>query len=98
MQIDEVLCNRQPEAGALLGRFDGVRSLAERGEHDRYLLLGDAVAGVLDADILAPRRGPTGFEPNLATAGRELDGIAQEIEADLAHCPHVCPQPRHVTL
>ena len=32
VQVDQVLGDRQPEAGALFGRFDRVRALAERGQ------------------------------------------------------------------
>ena len=98
MQVDQVLGDRQAEAGALFGGFDRVRALAERGQHDRDFLLGDAGAGVLDAHVLAARGGPADFEPDLAALRRELDGVGQKVEADLPHRALVAPQPRQVGL
>src|SRR5204863_3800938 len=91
VKINEAFCDRQSKTGSLLRRFDGVRSLAEGGEHDRYFLLGDTRTGVLHADVLAPGSGPAHLEPDLPPMRRELDRVAQEIEADLPHPPCVCP-------
>ena len=81
----------RPEAGALFGRFDRVRALAERGQHDRDFLFGNAGAGVFHAHILAAGRGPTDLEPDLAALRRELDGVGQKVEANLAHRALVGP-------
>src|SRR5436305_14678856 len=47
VQIDQVLRDRQTKAGALFGRLDRVGALAERGEHDRDLVVGNARPVVL---------------------------------------------------
>src|SRR5262249_56275077 len=98
MQIDEALADRQAEAGALFGGFDRIRSLAERSEHDRDLLLRNAGPVVLDAHVLAARGGPSDLEPDLAALRRELDGVGQEIETNLPHRTLVAPQPQQLRL
>ena len=92
MQIDQVLGDRQSQPGALFGRFDRVRALAERCQHHRDFLFRYARPGVLDAHVLAAGRGPADLHPNLAALWRELDGVGQKVEADLAHRALVAPQ------
>src|SRR5207248_9543014 len=85
VQLDQVLGDWQAEACALLGRLDRVRSLSKGCEHDRDLLVRNPGPGVLDTQILATRCGPADLEPDLAALRRELDGIAEKVEADLAN-------------
>jgi len=96
MQVDEIFGNRQTEARALFRRLDRVRALAERRQHNRYFLFWNTGSGVLDAHILAAGRGPADLDPDFAALRSELDGIRQQVKADLPRRPLVCPQPRHV--
>src|SRR6185312_16274449 len=98
MHVDQAFGDRQPQARALFRRFDRVGALAERGQHDRDLVLGDAGAGVFHAQILAARGGPADLEPDLAALGGELDRIGQQVEHDLAYRALVAPDSRHALL
>src|SRR5262249_37557527 len=98
VQLDQAFHDGQSEPGTLLRRFDRVRALSEGVYDDRYLAFGNPGAVVADAEILTAGRGPAHLQPDLPGLRRELDGIGQEIEADLAHRPLVGPQSRHVRL
>ena len=98
VQVDEVLGDRQAEARALFGRFDRVRALAERSEHDRNFLLRNTGAGILHAHVLAAGRGPADLEPDFAALRRELDRVRQQVQTDLPHRALVTPEPRQVGL
>ncbi len=98
VQVDQTLDDRQAEAGALFGRLDRVGALPEGGEHDRDFVLGNAGPGVLDDHVLTAGGGPAHLQPDLAALRRELDGVGQEVEADLADGALVRPQARQVRL
>ena len=95
MHVDQALGDRQAEPCALFGRLDRIGALAERSQHDRDFILGDAGAGVLDAEILPARGGPADLEPDLAALRGELDRVGQQVEHDLARGALVAPDPRH---
>src|SRR5207248_1075524 len=98
MHVDQAFRDRQAEAGALLGGFDRIGALAERGQHDRDFVLRDPRAGILDAEILSAGCGPARLEPDLATLRGKLDGVRQQIEHDLARCALIAQDPRHALL
>ena len=79
----------QAETRALLGALDGDRALAEGRQHDFQLVLGDARPIVLDRDVLAAAGRPADADAHFAAARRELDGVGQEVERDLAQRPFV---------
>src|SRR5262249_3306567 len=98
VQIDEILRDRQAEPRTLFRRLDRIGALAEGGEHNRNLVLGNTGPGILDAEILPARSGPADLEPDFTALWRELDGVAQEVEADLANGALVRPQARQFRL
>ena len=98
MHVDQAFRDRQAEACALLGGFDRIGALAERGQHDRDFVFRDPRAGVLDAEILSAGCGPARLEPNLAALRGELDGVRQQVKHDLARRALIAPDPRHALL
>src|ERR1700730_3521103 len=96
MQVDQSLDDGKPEAGALLGSFDRVASLAERRQHYGDFFLRNAGAGIAHADVLPARGGPADLDPDLAALRRELDRVGKKIEAYLADRALVGPDFRQI--
>src|SRR5579863_3255874 len=98
MHVDQAFCDRKAKTGALFCRLDRIGTLTERSKHDRDFVLGDAGAGVLDAEILPARSGPAYLQPDLAARRGEFDGVRQQIEHDLPYRALISPNSRHVLL
>ena len=78
-QPDDPPAQRQTEAGALL-RGGIALSLLERLEDALAILRGDAHAGVRDRDRHVVPVDPR-LDDDLAAVGRELHGVAQQVDA-----------------
>src|SRR3990170_3429741 len=76
----------------------GERALAEALQHTGDLVLGDAWPRVLHAQELAASPGASDLQRDGPSGRRELDGVGQEVEADLADGALVGPKLRQVRL
>src|SRR5262249_12273589 len=91
MQAHEVLHDRQSKSGAPLGGPVCQRALSERLHDARYLLLGNAGPGVLDAQHL-PAVGRRCEDDVDAPAARgEFERVGEQVEANLAQGALVAP-------
>src|SRR5688572_12093304 len=94
VQLDEALHDRQTEAGAAFGILVCEGALTE-GLHDaRDFLAWDAGTCIADAERLSACIVAVDAERDPSALGRELEGIRQQIEADLAHGSLVRPDHR----
>src|SRR6476660_10524936 len=98
MQLGQALGDGEAEARAAFGRLVGERALTEVPEHARNLVLGDAWARILHAQRLAAGAGARDFERDGAAGRRELDGVRQEVEANLPYGALIGPELRHARL
>ena len=85
LEVDEVLDDRQAEAGAAVVAGDRVVGLGEGLEQAGASLLGDADAGVddLEGDLSGSDPAGTGPDDHRALVG-ELDRVGGQVEEDLA--------------
>src|SRR5262245_28691602 len=84
VQGHEVVHDGQSKSGSALRRLVRQRALPERLHDARDLLLGDARPRVLNAEHLPTVWRAGDGERDAAAARRELQGVGQEVEADLA--------------
>jgi hypothetical protein len=94
-QFDQPLADRQPESGAAVFSRHAVVGLLEGLEQSRLRLGVDADAGVADFEAHLHRIGgfadQAGAQGDAALPG-ELDGIADQVEQDLAQPQRIAPQ------
>src|SRR3546814_20969222 len=80
VHLDEGAAERQAEAGALVLAAEPGLDLGEGLQHPRLVVLGDADAGVDDAEAGAHSRTRPGRDGDAAAPRRELAGVAQPVE------------------
>src|SRR5215510_7729040 len=89
VQLDELPAQGEPEPGALYLLVSRPH-LTELLEHRLLILGGDADAGIADGDfdqsVLC-----YSYDLDASAFGRELDGIRQQVQDDLADLPLVGP-------
>src|SRR5262245_46062474 len=98
MQLDQALGDRQAKAGPPFRRLMRERALAEAPQDARDLLVRNAGPRVTDAEELAAFLRPPDDEGDRSAGRRELDGIRQKVQADLAKRLLVGPKLRQVRL
>src|SRR3546814_7207223 len=76
------LFRSQAEAGALVLAAEPGLDLGEGLQHARLVVLGDADAGVDDAEAGAHSRTRPGRDGDAAARRRELDGVRQQVDED----------------
>src|SRR4029079_9682735 len=98
MQLGQTLGDGQAESGAAFGGLMRERALAEALQYARDLVFGNARAGVLHAQELTAGAGAPDLQRDGAARGGELDGVGEQVEADLADGALVGPKLRQVFL
>ncbi len=85
MQFHHRRRQRQPQAGAGVPGAHHVGDLAERRQRLGDILLAHADAIVRHRQGKAAVGQPQAGKPHLAAGGREFDGVAHQVDEDLAH-------------
>src|SRR4051812_21999300 len=86
VQLDQPPRQRQAKARSLRMQARGAPGLAKLLEDDVLILRRDPRPGVGDRDLDAVRR-LQGDDVDAASRRRQLDGVREEVEYDLAHLP-----------